>query len=167
MVGPLGPVGPAGQDAPESAYLLTNLRSSLLQYGDQENVLQVFEQRVGAPAAGTLLVRAHFSGSVTKRAGAARCLVRVQVRRDQETVALAAQNVGILDAPAAERLQTSVSGTLMGSVDLAEGGSTLLRFEIQRADPACAPDGAGGAEQIAQIFGQLEVQFFRGILPTD
>lgn len=164
--GPTGPMGPAGRDAPEAAFLLTNLRSSLLQYGDQENVLQVFEQRVGAPADGTFLVRAHFSGSVTKRAGAQRCLVRVQVRRDQETVALAAQNVGVLDGPDTARLQISVSGTLMGTVPVAEGASTLLRFEVQRADPDCAPPGAAGAEQIAQVFGQLEVQFFRGTLPT-
>jgi hypothetical protein len=166
MVGPMGPEGPIGQSAPDSSYLLTNLVSGLVQYGDQDNVLQVFEQRVGVPTAGTLLVRAHFSGSVTKRVGAIRCLVKVQVRRDQEAVPLVAQNVGILEGPTAERTQASVSGTLVGTVTLAEGADTLLRFEIQRADPDCAPPGAAGAEQIAQIFGQLDIQFFRNTLPT-
>jgi hypothetical protein len=162
----MGPLGPPGLDAPDSAYLLTNLRSGRLQFGDQDNVVQVFEQRVGAPVDGVLVVRAHFSGSVTKRAGATRCLVRVQVRQDQEAVPLFAQNVGVLEGPAAERLQLSVSGTLAGTVALAGGTSTLLRFELQRADPDCAPTGAGGAEQIAQIFGQLDVQLFQTPLPT-
>jgi hypothetical protein len=153
--------GQNGRDGAEGGtpFLLTNPFSALLQYGDGPAVIQIGEQQITAPDDGTLVVRAHFSGTVAKRDNAMLCRVRVGVRRDQEVAQLASQTVGITDGPLAGRLEISVGSTIVGQVPVAAGQPVLLRMEMQRLDDLCA-DGAG-ATQIAQIFAQLDVLFYR------
>jgi hypothetical protein len=140
-------------------FLLTNPFSAILQYGDGPAVVQIGEQQIVAPDDGTLVIRAHFSGRVGKRDGATLCRVRVGVRRDQEIAQLVSQTVGISDGPVAGRLELSVGATVVGQIPVTVGQQVLLRLEMQRLDDVCA-DGAG-ATQIAQIFGQLDVLFYR------
>lgn len=167
-MGPTGAVGPTGMPGAEGGtpFYVTQLQSRPLQYGDMDNVLEVFQQRLVAPENGVFLVRLYFSGTVTKRADGASCLVQVSVRKDQDPLPILTQNVGILDGPIGQRLEVSVGGTLAARMDVTAAQSTLFRFEIRKADADCAPAGAGGATQIAQIFGQLEVQYFRRELST-
>ncbi len=162
--GPQGIPGPSGRDGADgieggTPFLLTNPFSALLQYGDGPAVVEIGEQQVVGPDDGTLMVRAHFSGTVAKRDGATLCRVRVGIRQDQMVAQLASQSLGITDGPVAGRLEVSVAATLVTQVAVAEGQPVLLRLEMQRLDETCA-DGAG-ATQIAQIFGQLDVLFFR------
>lgn len=173
--GPTGPAGPAGAQGPTGAqgvegkeggtpYLLTNPASRPIQYGDADNVLEVLQQPVRAPDAGALLVRAYVSGTVVKRAMGRSCLVRVRVRKDQDAQPLTAQSLGIVEGPAAERLEHTVATTLITRVDVAAGESLVLRVEADRLDPDCAPAGASGSTQIASLVAQLEVSFFRYVL---
>lgn len=177
--GPQGDPGPPGERGPPGAqgvqgipgmngidgieggtpFLLTNPFSAQLQYGDGVTVVQIGEQQIVAPDDGTLVVRAHFSGTVAKRDNATLCRVRVGVRRDQEVAQLVSQTVGITDGPLPGRLELSVGATIVGQIPVTNGQQVLLRLEMQRLDDVCA-DGAG-ATQIAQIFGQLDVLFYR------
>lgn len=177
-VGQTGPMGPAGAPGAAGAEggtptLLTNQFSEVIQYAHGDNVRQVFERAVIAPGPGALFARLYYGGSVTKRAaeaneatGAEACLVTVQLRVGDDPVALATRNVGIVDGPRTERMELSVDGTLAGQVAVAGGETVVFRAEIARATPDCAPAGAAGPTQIAQIFAQLEIQFFRFRLPT-
>jgi hypothetical protein len=177
--GPQGDPGPPGEQGPAGAqgnqglpgdpgtngleggtpFLLSNPFSALLQYGDGPAVVEIGQQQITAPDDGTLVVRAHFSGTVAKRDNATLCRIRVGVRRDQEIQQLVSQTVGITEGPLAGRLELSVGATIVGQIPVTEGQPVLLRMEMQRLDDLCA-DGAG-ATQIAQIFGQLDVLFYR------
>jgi hypothetical protein len=171
--GPQGPPGPQGAQGIQglpgadgadgreggTPFLLSNPFSALLQYGDGPAVIEIGSQQLVAPDDGTLVVRAHFSGLVAKRDQATLCRVRVGVRRDQEIQQLVSQTVGISEGPLAGRLEMSVGATIVGQIDVVSGQPLLLRLEMQRLDEECA-DGAG-ATQIAQIFGQLDVLFYR------
>jgi hypothetical protein len=167
-MGPTGDVGQPGRDGREGGtpYLLTPLTSRALQYAHEDGVLEVLQQNIVPEENGVLVVRAYFSGTVTKRVDAPSCLVQVGVRRNDEAIALFSQNVGILDGPVAQRMEVSIGGTLAGRVDVTGGRPELFRVEIRKADAACAPQGVQGPTQIAQIFVQLEVQYFRTQLPT-
>lgn len=164
--GPIGATGPAGVDGREGGtpFLLTNVNSAVLQFGDASSVIEIARQQVVAPEGGALLVRAYLSGTVAKRDGAATCRVTVGLRKDQDVIPLASQNLGIASAPLPGKLEASVAGTLVGRVDVAAGQPVVLRVEMRRFDDDCA-QGAG-ATQIAQIFSQLEVGFHRFVLPT-
>lgn len=153
--------GQDGQDGREGGtpYLVSNPFSRVLQFGDADAVLELGQQTVVAPEAGTLLVRAHFGGTVAKRDGATVCRVQVGVRKDQDAIQLVSQNVGIREAPAAGKLETTVGASLVGQIPVQAAQSVLLRLEMQRFDDECA-NGAG-ATQIAQIFGQLDISFHR------
>lgn len=169
LVGPTGPAGPTGENGADgreggTPFLLTNVFSGIIQFGDGANVIELGQQQVVPPESGALVVRGYFSGTVSKRDGATTCRVTVSVRRDQEVVPILTQNLGISAAPAAGRLETSVAATLAGRLDVAQGQAVLLRIEIRRFDDDCA-QGAGTA-QVAQIFGQLDVGFHRFTLPT-
>lgn len=177
-VGPPGATGPAGATGPTGAagldgreggtpFFLSNLQSAVLQYGDLDNTIELGQHRIIAPEAGTLLARVYFSGAVTKRADARRCLVRVSLRRDQAAVALAAQSAGILEGAVGQAQEVSVGGTLAARIDVTAGERVLLRVELAKGDPDCAPVGAAGPTQIAQILGQIEVQLFRVPLATE
>ncbi len=176
--GPQGPVGPPGATGPTGASgrdgapgadgreggtpaLLTNVIARPLQYGDGDNVLELTQQTVVAPERGTLIVRVYAHGVVAKRDDATSCRVTVSLRRDQQTLPLAAQTLGIVDAPRVGRLELSVAATLAAKLELAAGEAVVLHVELQRADPACVPPGAAGPTQVAQIFGQLEAQLHR------
>lgn len=177
--GPQGDPGPQGPQGPEGAqgiqglpgmngadgreggtpFLISNPFTALLQYGDGPATVDIGSQDLVAPDDGVLVIRAHFSGTVAKRDQATLCRVRLGVRVDQEIQQLVTTTVGISDGPLAGRLETSVGATVVGQIQVATGQPVLLRLEMQRADDVCA-DGAG-ATQIAQIFGQLDVLFYR------
>lgn len=176
--GPQGPSGPTGATGATGApgrdgdpgdpgreggtpYLLSNLVARPLQYGDGDNTLELAQQTLVGPEAGALVVRLYAHGVVAKRDDATSCRVEVSLRRDQQTLPLVAQQVGIVDAPRVGRLETTVGLTLATRIDVAAGERLTLHVEVRRADPACAPPGAAGPTQIAQIFAQLEAQFFR------
>jgi len=177
--GPPGPTGAAGAAGDRGVdgmpgmagaeggtpFLLTQLVARPLQYGDADNVLELFNQQLVAPAAGTLILRVYTTGVVAKRQDATSCQVEVSLRRDQQPLPLVAQSLGIVDGPAS-RLEVSVGATLAARVDVAQGDRLLLHVELKKKDPACAPVGAAGPTQIAQIYAQLEAQFFRVALPT-
>lgn len=164
--GPAGPTGERGMDGLEGGtpVLLTNLQSSIIQFGDQDQVKEISRLTVVAPGDGGLLVRAHFSGIVAKRDGSALCRVTVGVRRDQEATQFLSQNVGVFGAPVAGRLELSVGTTLTGLMPVNAGQEVIFRLEVQRLDPECA-DGLGPT-LVAQIFGQLEFGFHRYTLTT-
>ena len=177
--GPEGPPGPQGEQGPPGAmgeqglpgedgmdgleggtpFLVSNPFSALLQYGDGPAVVEIGQQQITAPDDGTLLVKSHFSGVVAKRDGANLCRVRVGVRQDNELQQLISQSVGINEGPVAGRVELSVGATIVGQIPVARGQPVLLRMEMQRLDDVCA-DGAG-ATQIAQIFAQLDLLFYR------
>lgn len=176
--GPQGPIGPPGATGPAGApgrdgapgaagreggtpALLTQVIARPLQYGDGDNVLELLHRTVVAPERGALFVRVYVHGVVAKRDDATSCRVTVSLRRDQQTLPVAAQTLGIVDAPRAGRLEVSVAATLAAELDLAAGEAAVLHVEVQRADPACVPAGAGGPTQVAQIFAQLEAQLHR------
>ena len=158
-----GPTGPVGMPGPEGGApsLLTNPLAREIQYGDGDNVLEIQQHGVMATEDGHLLVRLYFHGSVSKRPQGNTCRVRVGLRRDQEAVYLVHRDVGIWHGPAGERMEVSVGGTLAARLPVGAGESVLFRLEIQRADGDCVPAGAAGATRVAEIVGQLEVQFFR------
>lgn len=170
--GPVGPPGPAGMNGQDgrdgreggTPYLVSNPFSRVLQYGDADAVLELGQQTVVAPEDGTLLVRAHFGGTVAKRDGAGLCRVQVGVRKDQDAIQLVSQNVGVREAPVTGKLEVSVGTTLVAQVPVLSGQTVLLRLEMQRFDDECA-EGAG-ATQIAQIFGQLDLSFHRVLLTS-
>ncbi len=167
--GPMGPTGPTGQVGQEGApgetpVAVPPLFEGVLQYGDGNGVVELGRTTVTIPGEGSLLVKAHVFGTVTKRSGARTCLVTVGVRRDQEVVYLASQNLGILDAGPADRMAISVGATLIQSIPMTSAQETTLRLELRRLSPECA-DGAG-AEQIAQIQARLELSYHRGSLVT-
>jgi hypothetical protein len=176
--GPAGPAGPAGPPGPiglpgsdgfdgregGTPFLLTNPFSRVLQYGDGEAVLELGQQAIIAPEDGSLIVRAHFNGTVAKRDGATLCRVRVGVRQDQEVVQLVSQTLGIQEAPALGRLEVSASASLVGIVPVVQNQAILLRLELQRFDADCAM--GAGATQISQMIGQLDVSFYRVPLPV-
>lgn len=175
--GPTGAAGPAGATGATGptgsggagggpAFLLTNRAMRVLQYGDGDTTLEVLAQRVTAPEAGVLLARAYYSGSVAKRSDGQRCLVSVSLRKNQDALALVNENVGILAGAAGAKTEISVGGVLAARVDVGAGEEVQFHLEIRRADPDCAPAGAGGPEQIAQIFGQLELELLKTALPV-
>lgn len=167
-MGPAGATGPTGTGGGGAgpAFLLTNRAMRVLQYGDADTTLEVLAQRVTAPEAGVLLVRAYYSGSVAKRSDGQRCLVAVSLRKNQDALALVNENVGILAGAAGAKTEISVGGVLAARVDVAAGEEVQFHLEIRRADPDCAPNGAGGPEQIAQVFGQLELELLKTALPV-
>jgi Collagen triple helix repeat (20 copies) len=171
--GPQGPPGPMGAQGIDgmpgedglngqeggTPFLISNPFAALLQYGDGPVVVEIGQQELIAPGTGTLAVRAHFSGTVAKRDQATLCRLRVGVRQDNAIQQLVSQSIGITDGPLAGRLELSVGATLVGQIPVEVGQPVLLRLEMQRLDDVCA-DGAG-ATQIAQIFGQLDVLFYK------
>lgn len=170
-VGPTGAPGRDGMDGRDgleggTPTLLTNVIPRPLQYGDADNVLEIMQQTLVAPANGAVVVRLYAHGVVAKRDDATSCQVEVSVRRDQQTLPLAAQTVGIVDGPRAGRLEISVGVTLATRLEVTEGERIVLHVEMEKSDPACAPAGAAGPTQIARIFAQLEAQFFRVALPS-
>lgn len=164
--GAIGPTGMNGRDGAEGGtpILLTNPQIGTITYADAGNVISVMQQGVNAPLDGVYLVRAHFSGTVAKRDGAPRCRVEVSLRRDQEVVALALQNVGIFEAPLAGKLEISVSADIVTAIPVTAGSQMLLHLETKRLDPECT--AGAGAERVAQIFGQLEISYHVYSIPT-
>jgi hypothetical protein len=110
------------------------------------------------------MVRANFSGSVTKRDGGQLCRVEVSLRRDQEATPLALQNVGVFDAPLAGRLELGVAAHLISLVDVTANQEVLFHLEARRIDADCA--AGAGAERVAQLLGQLAITFHRTLLPV-
>lgn len=161
-----GPQGQNGRDGEEGGtpILLTNVQQGAITFADNDNVISILQLRVAPPQTGALLVRAHFSGTVAKRDGASRCRVEVSLRRNQETIALGLQNVGIFEAPVAGKLETSVAASIVTQVEATAGQEILFHLEAKRADPECA--AGAGAERVAQIFGQLEISFHRYQIPA-
>jgi hypothetical protein len=171
-MGSAGPAGPTGNDGHEGGtpYLLSDTATGVITYGDGTNVIEIkvlgnppqMPQKVLAPGAGALLVRAYFHGTVSKRAGARACVVSIGLRRDQETLPFATQNIGIFDASEADQAVISVSGVLAGKIEVPAGAMTQLHVEIQRNDnlSSCAPGSAGGTA-FAAIQAQLELSFYR------
>jgi hypothetical protein len=162
----MGSMGNQGLDGAEGGtpILLTNQQVGTITYADGAAVISVMQQAVNVPISGVYLVRAHFSGTVAKRDGAARCRVEVSLRRDQEPVALALQNVGVFEAPLAGKLEISVGASIVTALDVTAGSQILFHLETKRLDPECA--SGAGAERVAQIFGQLEVSYHRYGIPT-
>ncbi|MFO0727390.1 MAG: hypothetical protein U1E65_26670 [Myxococcota bacterium] len=160
-MGATGPTGPLGGGAGGVPFLLTNRAAHVLQYGDGDTVLEILSQHLTAPEAGTFVVRAYYSGSVAKRTDGTRCLVEIALRKNQDAVALVRENVGILTAAAGNKLEVSVGGVLAGRIDVTQNEEVQLHLELKKADADCTPAGAGGPEQIAQIFGQLEVELLK------
>jgi collagen triple helix repeat protein len=165
-MGLMGMVGPKGQDGREGGtpFLVANPQQKLLTYGDGTDTLEIMRQSVVAPDAGSLLVRAYFSGTVTKRDGGAACRVAVSIRKDQDPVALESQNVGITGAPQAGQLVLGVSTVFASKIDVTANQAVVLHAEMKRLDDDCA--SGAGATQIAQIFAQLDVGFYRVALPS-
>ena len=159
--GTQGPGGSTGADGEEghTPTLLTNNFNAVLQFANGDDVIEVQNQSVLAPGSGGLIVRAYFNGSVAKRAGAPTCLVKVQLRRDQDVAPLDSQTVGIRQGSTAEREEITVGGVLASQVLVAGGDRIVLRVELAKESDECA--SGGGATQIAQIVSRLEVQYFR------
>ncbi len=175
-VGPTGPVGATGmpgqngmngQDGTDGTQpvFMSNPFSGILQYSDGTAVLEIGAVTVVAPADGQLFVRGHFSGTVIKRAGAVRCRVEVALRKDREIAPYLLQNLGVFDAPIADRYELSVAATLAGPLAVTAGQRVTVRLEIRRFDDECA-DGQGGTP-IAQLFGQLDLAFSQAALQTE
>lgn len=170
--GPQGPTGPQGEpgtpgrDGQEGGapFLLTNQFQALIQYGDGAAVMELAPVTVVAPGQGELILRAYFSGKIAKRDGAARCRVRVSLRRGQETEALAQEDIGIAGAPLPGKLEMSLAATLPATIAVNAGEQVTLRLEVQRLDDECAL--GAGSELVAQVFGQLEGTFYRVPLAT-
>jgi hypothetical protein len=163
LQGDPGPKGDMGEGG--TPFLATNLRSMSITYADAGNVVSLLQQRVRAPEAGTLLVRANFSGTVVKRDAAALCRVEVALRQDQQATPLSLQNVGIFDAPTTGRLELSVAADLISLVEVTNPATEVLfHLEARRLDPECA--AGAGAERVAQLFGQLQITFHRTLLPV-
>ena len=157
--GPMGQMGPPGQDGRPglTPYLLTDPVVGEIQFGDGAAILEIAQLPLVAPGPGDLAVRVHYQGTVAKRDQSTRCTVEVRVRRDQDVAPLAAENLGIFEAPANERVDLGVRATLSHVIPVQQGESMLLRAEIRRVDPDCA-DGAGPT-RIARLSVQFEVGF--------
>lgn len=170
--GPAGPIGPQGapgtpgRDGEEGAtpFLLTSRFQSLIQYGHGDAVMELAPVSVVAPGDGELILRAYFSGKIIKRDGAARCRVRVSLRRGQDIQALAQEDIGIAGAPLPGKLEMSLGATLPATIPVSAGEQVTLHLEAQRLDEECAL--GAGAELVAQVFGQLEGTFYRVPLAT-
>ena len=168
VAGTTGPMGMQGMPGEEGGTrtLLTNPFMGVLQYADQDNVIEIVQQQVIAPGPGALIFRAYFHGTVAKRADGLTCLVTIALRRDQLPAALISQNVGILQGEMGQREEITVGGTLAARADVAGGETVTMRAELSKLSEDCAPMGAAGATQIAQMSVQLEVQHFRRTLAT-
>jgi hypothetical protein len=172
--GLIGPTGATGLDGREGGTptLTTPPASGLLTYGDGTNVVELpvlgmppsSPKRIVAPDTGSLLVRAYFSGVVTKVAGTPSCLITVGLRKDQDPQPFATQLVGVVQAPTANDYAQGVSGVLLGALQVTANQAVQLHFEIQRSDAApsaCVPTGGAGGTQYANLQAQYEVSFHR------
>ena len=172
--GPAGPEGPAGtpgeqgvdgQPGPEGGtpVLLTTPDMVTLTGEQADAVIELGQHTVRSPLPGYLLIRAQFTGTVSKRDGAARCYVAVRLRLDQDPVPVAQDNLGVFDAPANGRIDTSVSAALAVLIQVEEDTDRVLRLEIQRGVDDCV---ASPADQVAVMTGQLEVAYHRNLFPS-
>ncbi len=165
--GEKGDPGQPGFDGREGGtpILFANRQVAEIQFGDQDGIKDIGSGiTVVGPDEGWLLVRAHISGTVAKRDGERFCRIEVRLMRMEETTALSSQNLGVFDAPTAGRLEVSVGTTLLGRVRVSRGQEVSFKLETQRVDPECSL--GAGPQRVAQIFGQMEANFYRVPLMT-